>query len=212
MARALSNNNVLDAKFNVADFGGEWLASFGRPELRGSWIVFGGSGSGKTTFMLMLGKYLTKFTNVAYNSLEQGLSLSLKKAWERVGMENAGNKIILLEKESLKDLRTRLRKKRSPDVILIDSLHYWLGFKMSDYMSLVGDFRNKLFVFCAHEQNKEPKGGVAQYIRYNSDVKIHVEGYKAYITTRYEDRENNEGGEDFVIWKQGANEFDADNL
>jgi hypothetical protein len=212
MQRAISNNNVLDAQFDAVNFTGAWLASFGRPELRGSWLVYGGSGSGKTTFMLMLGKYLTQFCTVAYNSLEQGLSLSLKRAWERVDMAEAGNKIILLEKEPLKDLQARLRKRRSPDVIIIDSIHYWLGFSMNDYMQLLRDFRGKLFVFCAHEQKGEPRGGVAQYIRYNSDIKIHVEGYKAFVLSRYEDKQAGEGGENFVIWERGANEYSLDRI
>jgi hypothetical protein len=212
MQRAISNNNVLTAQFDAVDFAGEWLASFGRPELRGSWLVYGGSGSGKTTFMLQLGKYLTQFCAVAYNSLEQGLSLSLKKAWERVDMAEAGSKIILLEKEPLKDLQARLRKRRSPDVIIIDSIHYWLGFSMSDYMDLIGKFKNKLFIFCAHEQKGEPRGSVAQYIRYNSDIKIHVEGYKAFVTSRYENKQAGEGGEDFVIWERGANEYWIDKI
>lgn len=86
MSRAISNKNVLAAQFETADFDGAFLASFGRPELRGVWIIWGGSGSGKTTFTLQLCKYLAGFRRVAYNSLEQGLSLSLQKAWERVEM------------------------------------------------------------------------------------------------------------------------------
>ncbi len=39
MGRAISNKNVLTAKFEVADFDGAFLASFGRPELRGAWII-----------------------------------------------------------------------------------------------------------------------------------------------------------------------------
>lgn len=78
MRRAISNKNVIQAKFETAPFTGEWLASFGRPELRGAWIIYGGSGCGKTTFVMQLCKYLTTFGRVAYNSLEQGLSLSLE--------------------------------------------------------------------------------------------------------------------------------------
>lgn len=209
MQRAISNNNVLEARFDAVNFEGAWLASFGRPELRGSWLVYGGSGSGKTTFMLQLGKYLTEFRNVAYNSLEQGLSLSMQRAWERVDMAAAGNKIILLEKEQHKDLLPRLRKRRSADVVIIDSIHYWLGFTMGDYMSLLNEFKNKLFVFCAHEQKGEPRGSLAQYIRYNSDVKIRVEGYRAFVASRYEHKAAGEGGKPYVIWEQGANEYEC---
>lgn len=207
MGRAISNKNVLTAKFEVAEFDGAFLASFGKPELRGAWIIYGGSGSGKTSFVMQVCKYLTRFRRVAYDSLEQGLSLSLQKAWERVGMEEVGNRIILLNKESLKDLRLRLSKKQSPDVVVVDSVHYWLGLKMSDYINLRNDFPDKLFIFVSHEKGGQPDGKLAQKIRYDSDIKIRVEGYKAFVTTRYEVAERGEGGADFVIWEQGANDY-----
>ena len=212
MGRAISNKNVLTAKFEVADFEGEFLASFGRPELRGAWIIYGGSGSGKTTFVMQVCKYLTRFRRVAYNSLEQGLSLSLQKAWERVGMQEVGNKIILLNKEQLKDLRVRLLKKQSPDVIVIDSVHYLRRFNKDQYQNLRDEFPNKLFIFVSHEKGGMPKGMMAQNIRYDSEIKIRVEGYKAFVTTRYEVAERGEGGADFIIWEQGAQDYWVDKM
>lgn len=212
MGRAISNKNVLTAKFEVAEFDGAFLASFGKPELRGAWIIYGGSGSGKTSFVMQVCKYLTRFRRVAYDSLEQGLSLSLQKAWERVGMEEVGNRIILLNKESLKDLRLRLAKKQSPDVVVVDSVHYWLGLKMSDYINLRNDFPDKLFIFVSHEKGGQPDGKLAQKIRYDSDIKIRVEGYKAFVTTRYEVAERGEGGADFIIWEQGAQDYWVDRM
>ncbi|CCZ13798.1 MAG TPA: ATP-dependent serine protease [Candidatus Alistipes stercorigallinarum] len=212
MGRAISNKNVLTAKFEVAEFDGAFLASFGKPELRGAWIIYGGSGSGKTSFVMQVCKYLTRFRRVAYDSLEQGLSLSLQKAWERVGMEEVGNRIILLNKESLKDLRLRLAKKQSPDVVVVDSVHYWLGLKMSDYINLRNDFPDKLFIFVSHEKGGQPDGKLAQKIRYDSDIKIRVEGYKAFVTTRYEVAERGEGGADFIIWEQGAQDYWVDKM
>ena len=207
MARAISNKNVLTAKFEVAEFDGEFLASFGKPELRGAWLIYGGSGCGKTTFVMQVCKYLTRFRRVAYNSLEQGLSLSLQKAWERVAMEEVGSRIILLAKESLQDLKLRLSKKQSPDIVVIDSVQYWHGLKWSDFTSLKDGYPNKLFIFVSHERGNLPDGKLAQKIRYDSDVKIRVEGYKAFVTTRYESPELGEGGKDFVIWEDGANKY-----
>lgn len=212
MGRAISNKNVLTAKFEVAEFDGAFLASFGKPELRGAWIIYGGSGCGKTTFVLQVCKYLTRFRRVAYNSLEQGLSLSLQKAWERVGMEEVGNRIILLNKESLKDLRVRLDKKQSPDVIVVDSVQYWHGMKWSDFTNLKDDYPDKLFVFISQEKGGLPDGKIAQKIRYDAEIKIHVEGYKAFVTTRYEVADLGEGGADFVIWEHGAHEYWIDKM
>lgn len=207
MKRAISNKNVVSARFDVADFDGVFLASFGRPELRGSWIIFGGSGCGKTTFVMQLCKYLARYRRVAYNSLEQGLSLSLQKAWERVEMESVGTRIVLLAKESLRDLRLRLQKKQSPDIIVIDSVQYWHGLKWSDVTALKDDYPDKLFIYVSHEQGGLPDGKIARKIRYDSDVKIRVEGYKAFVTTRYEVAEKGEGGADFVIWEEGARKY-----
>lgn len=207
MARAISNKNVVNAKFETADFDGAFLASFGRPELRGAWIIYGGSGSGKTTFVMQLSKYLTRFRRVAYNSLEQGLSLSLQKAWERVEMESVGTRIILLAKETLSDLRQRLDKKQSPDIVVIDSVQYWHGLKWSDFTGLKDSYPNKLFIFVSHERGSLPDGKLAQKIRYDSDIKIRVEGYKAFVTTRYEDAELGEGGADYIIWEEGASKY-----
>ncbi len=79
-------------------------------------------------------------------------------------------------------------------------------------MSLLESYPDKLFIFVAHEKNGEPKGSMAQYIRYNSDIKIHVEGYTAFVTTRYENPEKGEGGADFVIWEKGANEYNLNKM
>lgn len=214
MSRAISNINVLAARFETVEFAGEWLASFGRPELRGTWIIWGGSGSGKTTFTLMLCKYLANFGRVAYNSLEQGLSLSLQKAWERVGMGEAGNSLILLNKEELPELRARLNKRKSPEIIIIDSVQYLDGFNWASFKKLKREYPDKLFIFIsqADRAGKDPDGKLAGKIRYDAEIKIKVEGFKAFVTTRYEDAERGEGGADFIIWEQGAAEYWAEQL
>ncbi|RLT80864.1 ATP-dependent serine protease [Bacteroides acidifaciens] len=200
---------MLAAQFETADFDGPFLASFGRPELRGAWIIWGTSGSGKTTFTLQLCKYLAGFRRVAYNSLEQGLSLSLQRAWERVEMAEAGSNIILLNKETLPELRARLSKRKSPEIIVIDSVQYLTKFYVQQFNELKEDFPDKLFIFIsqADKAGKDPAGSVAKHIRYDADIKIKVEGYKAFVTTRYEDPTKGEGGADFIIWQQGANDY-----
>lgn len=214
MGRAISNINVLAARFETVEFSGEWLASFGRPELRGTWIIWGGSGSGKTTFTLMLCKYLANFGRVAYDSLEQGLSLSLQKAWERVGMGEAGNSVILLNKEELPELRARLSKRKSPEIIIIDSVQYLDGFNWTGFKKLKREYPDKLFIFISQSDRagKDPDGKLAGKIRYDAEIKIKVEGFKAFVTTRYEDSEKGEGGADFIIWEQGAAEYWAEQL
>lgn len=129
MAKAISNKNVVNAKFKVADFTGKWLASFGKPELRGAWIIYGESGGGKTHLALELLKYLCGFVDrAAYDTLEQGLSLSFQNAWKNAAMQEVGSRVIVLAKEPIKELRERLRKRKSPNVIVIDSITALVGF------------------------------------------------------------------------------------
>ncbi|KAA6312942.1 hypothetical protein EZS27_036205, partial [termite gut metagenome] len=59
MARAYSVKNVLDSEFETLAFEGIWNEAVGLPELSGSWIIYGTTKNGKTTFAMMLAKYLT---------------------------------------------------------------------------------------------------------------------------------------------------------
>lgn len=206
---AISNRDVAGARFDAALFDGPWKASIGCPELRGSWLIWGCSGSGKTTFALMLAKYLSRFGKVAYNTLEQGLSLSFQNAWLRCGMPDVGNGICVLNKESVKDLRLRLSKRKSPSIIIIDSLTCLPGFSRKDYVELLSDFPDKLFIFLAHESKGCPNPPIAETVLRLSEVKMHVVGYRVCFTSRYAVPERGEGGEDFIIWEKGDAEYRA---
>lgn len=58
---------LLSMKFDTLPFEGEWYDAFGTPESRGVWIVWGKSGSGKTSFVMKLCKELCKYGRVVYN-------------------------------------------------------------------------------------------------------------------------------------------------
>lgn len=201
LKRALSVNDIRTYKPAVLDFEGEWLASFGCPEVTGAWIVWGPSGSGKTRFALQVAKYLARFERVAYDSLEEGLSLSMQNAIIQTGMAEVARNFVLLDKEPIPELKERLRKKKSPRVVIIDSVQY-TQLTYADYIALKDEFRNKLFIFISHADGREPKGNVAKSIRYDAFVKISVLGYKASVMSRYG------GGQDFIIWQKGYDEFD----
>lgn len=198
--RALTIRQIRDYKPNILPFTGEWLEAVGTPELTGSWIVWGGSANGKTRFALQLAKYLCKFGKVAYDSLEEGLSLSMQQAIADVGMSDCKRNFILLDKESIADLVERLKKQRSPKVVIIDSLQY-TGMTYADYKALRDTFRNKLFVFVSHADGKEPRGNVGKSVKFDAFVKIYVEGYKAIPQSRFG------GGREYVIWKEGAKQY-----
>lgn len=184
----------------VLPFEEPWMGAIGRPEVRGSWIIWGNSANGKTRFALQLAKYMAGFVRVAYNSLEEGLSLSMKDAILALSMTDVSSSFMFLDQEPVADLVKRLMRKQSPDVVFMDSLQY-SGLNYSEYKRLRDGFPKKLFVFTSHADGKEPKGNVAKSVRYDAFVKIYVEGYKAFPQSRYG------GGEELTIWEKGAADY-----
>ncbi|MGQ1889158.1 hypothetical protein ACT29H_01825 [Thermophagus sp. OGC60D27] len=205
MARAVSVTQLYNYKPHVMPFTGKWKASFGEPERGGSWIIWGHSGNGKTRFALQLCKYLTKFGKVAYNSLEEGASRSMQIAFESERMHEVSRNIILLDQEPIDELIKRLKKHKSPHIIAIDSIQY-SGLTYASYKALRAEFPRKLFILISHADGKHPSGRVAKQIRYDSFVKIWVEGYRAEVMSRYG------GGKHFIIWPEGAAEYWGDQI
>lgn len=200
MKRALSVADIEAFNPHVLKFEGKWKEAIGEPELTGAWIIWGNSVNGKTRFALQLAKYLANFKRVAYDSLEEGLSESIKKAINGVGMKEVARKFILLDKEPIEELKERLRKRKGPDVVIIDSLQY-TGLTYSDYKSIRDEFRGKLFIFISHAEGREPRGNVGKSVKYDANVKIYVEGYKAMPQSRYG------GNKELIVWEKGARDY-----
>jgi hypothetical protein len=198
--RALTVRDLTAYRAKVLPFAGHFLEAFGRPELRGSWIIWGNPANGKTRCALQLAKYMAGFTKVVYDSLEEGLSLSMKNAVIGCAMADVSRSFLLLDQEPVTDLTERLKRRKSADVVFIDSLQY-TGITYAEYKRLRDTFPHKLFIFVSHADGKEPKGNVAKSVRYDAFVKIYVEGYKAFPQSRYG------GGSEYVIWPKGAQDY-----
>lgn len=200
LKRALSVSDIKAYQPRVLPFEGPWLDAIGTPELRGSWIIWGSSSNGKTRLALQLARYFAGFVKVAYDSLEEGMSESMKKAVLACAMSDVSRSFLLLDQEPISELRNRLSRKQSPDVVFIDSIQY-SGLNYAEYKRFRDSFPNKLFVFVSHADGREPKGNVAKSVRYDAYVKIYVEGYKAFPQSRYG------GGGELIIWEKGAAEY-----
>jgi len=186
-------------QFKTLEFTDEWLDLIGKPEVKGSWFIWGNSGNGKTVFSVKLAKYLSKFGRVLYNSMEEGLSMSLKRAFKLADVSDSDN-ITLLDKETITELKERLQKHKSPRFIIIDSFQY-TGLSALTYKSLINEFNNKLFIFVSHADGKKPSGRTANTVHYDANVKLWIEGFKVFPKSRYG------GTEPYTVWKEGADKY-----
>ena len=200
-----SVDEIESTKFKDFDFDGKWEASFGKPEARGVWIIYGKSYNGKSSFMMQLAKYLTGFVKnkVLINSLEEGKTKSFQMNVDRSGIATVKDKVLFGNRVPMAQVFERLDKQRSPEIIMIDSLQYWKMNK-KDFEHLREKYRNKLWIFISQaDKSGNPKGSLAEDIKFDADVKIRVEGFKAFPESRFG------GGEEFIIDEERAANYFA---
>lgn len=204
--RGISTHQLYSTKFDLFELTGAWRRFIGTPEQSGVIFIWGDSGHGKTWFSLQFAKELSKFTNkVAYDSLEEGKSFSQQRAWKGNNMIELGSKIMLLDKEPLEVLDLRLKRKRSPNVVFLDSWQY-VRKPFWTFVDFVERHNKKLFVVTSQEKNGKPKGKSADDVRFHADVKIHIKGYIAFAQSRV--------GESipYIIWEKGARDYHGDKV
>ncbi|WP_346856544.1 hypothetical protein [uncultured Draconibacterium sp.] len=202
LRRPITVTDLYRKNFNVLQFTGQWFSLMGNPEVKGSWIIFGDSSNGKTRFVIKLAKYLANFGIVYINSLEEGESESIKQGFKAEQMEDVKDKVYLLDNEPLEVVKQHLRKKRNaPDFVFFDSVQFMRSFTEADYMNLLEEFPTKIFIFTSHVKGKEPKGALAEAIRYRSFVKLFVSVFRVFPKSRYG------GGAPFDIWPEKAQAY-----
>lgn len=203
MKRAYSPKEIQSMNIASLPFTDKWEIAFGNPGCTGVWIVWGNSGNGKTAFVMQLAKYLCQFFNkVAYDSLEESTSLSLKNNIERYRMDEVNKRFIILDRESMTDLSERLSKRRSPEAVIIDSFQY-SGLNYATYKALKEKHRNKLLIFISHAEGIKPEGRAAKKVAYDADVKIFVQGFRAICKGRFITKPGNH----YTIWAEGAAQY-----
>lgn len=210
MAKTLNVKTFLTKKFDLLPFEGAWKDSFGQPGRQDSILIYGSSGSGKTELAMQLGKYLTNFGKVAYNSIEQRDSFTLQRSLERNNMDMVADKFQVITGAQLPELTERLRKQRSPDFLIIDSVQY-LEAKKSEYFEFKEEFYKKKGLIWISQVNGKPKlesiddkikGALANDIWYDVDIQVPVVGFHGFPQKRL-----NGGEETFIINHERAAKY-----
>lgn len=196
--KALTVKEILNKKRQTFPFEGEWADAFGQPERTGVWFIWGRSGNGKTSFVMQLIEELCKYDRVAFDSMEEGDSLSMRQKLVRHGLGKVGSRFHLLNAEPMDELKERLARRKSYNIIVIDSFQY-TQMSYRDYIQFKEQNKDKLIIFISHAKGSLPRGTAAEGVMYDATLKIWVEGFKAFSKGRF----IGPTGE-FTIWDEGA--------
>jgi len=148
---------------------------------------------------MQLSKELCNYGTVLYLSYEEGINQSFQRRMEYLGMDTVQGKFRVVTDDTFDDVVERLKKPKSPKFVVVDSfqLAYWT-YEQCEH--LVKDlFPNKCFIFVSQEAKGQPMGKPALRLRYLSDMKVRVMGYKAYC----QGRAIGEAGSHYVVWEDG---------
>ncbi len=199
LKRALTVANIQSTEIERIDFTGEWYEAFKKPQNRGVWFVYGGSGSGKSTFAMLLARELSKHGNTLYDLLEEETDDSdFIERTELCKMQDVADSFHA-QRYTLKELDIYLSKRNSPRYVIIDSLPYFLN-SWQEYI----DFKNKwakkkTLVFIGHADGKVPSTELQKRVMYDAKMKIFVSGYLASC----KGRTIGPNGGRFIIWEEG---------
>lgn len=181
------------------------LKSFGTLTNNFIMIIWGPSGNGKTNLIMQLLKAMMPHGRVLYVALEEGHEASMQvTALRQLDEEIHTGKIMFADHTMrFENLKKRLGKRRSEQFIVIDSIQYSdINYEM--YKELKEKFSNKTFIYISHCKGKIPDGKVADRIRYDATIKVRVEGFVAFCTSRLG------GNLPYVIYEDGARKYWGD--
>lgn len=201
--RAKTVDNILSKKFNPLDWEDEYREAFGTPERTGLWVFNGHSGNGKGNLMMMLAKRLSEYGTVLINDLEEGDRMTFQEAMVRNGMGTVKGKV-LTTSESFKVLAARLARKRSPEIVIINTVQY-LTVRWQKFLEWQTKYKNtKLIIAFSQAEDKQPEGILAKKIWYHADLKVWVEGFVAHNNGRTWGTTN-----ELKIFNEGAADYNG---
>lgn len=198
MKRALTPKDVAAKKWKVLPWGEKWSSPFGFPAENASWFISGASASGKSSFVMQLGKELCNYGTTLYMSYEEGVNQSFQRRMDYLKMNEVQGRFRISVGETYEELILRLKRPKSPKFVIIDSVQRteW-DYKL--FEELVEKFPKKCFIFVSMEYKGQPMGKPAMRVKYLADMKVRVVGYKAYC----QGRSIGEPGVAYVVWEEG---------
>lgn len=206
LPKALTVANIINQSVNRIDLPDEWYQAFGKPQDKGIWFVWGGSGSGKSVFVMMVCKVMAQLGyKVFLNIMEEETDDT--DFIDRINMLNMNDvkDNFLARSYAYKDLITFLRRKNSPKVVVIDSATYFFE-NIEEFKALKKMFRNKIFIITGHANGKNTRSRLEEDIMFDAKIKIFVNGFLALC----KGRTIGPNGGRFIIWEEGYNRLNGE--
>lgn len=200
MAKVLGLKQLLQKKSKVLEgLSPKMVECFGQLVEGFIMIIWGQSANGKSEFTMQILRELDGYGKILYVGLEEGHSESMQQRVSRnLNLDDHNGKIEFTDHEmTYPKLMEKLAKKKSPKTIVIDSLQYW-NITYEQYKALKERFPRKNFIFISHAAGKLPLGRTADNVRYDAGIKVRVDKFIAFITSRYG------GNKNYVIYEERA--------
>lgn len=180
----------------------EWFVEcFGKVVYNFIMVVWGDSGNGKSNFLMQFIGVLIENGRVLYVGLEEGSARTMQmKAAKYFDEEEHSGRIRFADHTmTYEAIFDELKKKNGIRFIVVDSIQYW-NITYEDYKALKKAYPRKTFIFISHSNGKIPDGSTAKKVRYDADIKVHVQGFVAFTKSRYKEGDP----KNHVIWEHGA--------
>lgn len=200
--RAYSYEDIERIKFKTIKIDSEWQQHLGEPQLGNShWLVYGGSGQGKTSYVLQVIKQICMNSQKShYNTSEEGMKKGFQMALKRNNMKGVPG--FNYHQENLAQLTARLSRQRQAKIVVIDSVQYFFRkMRTEHYFDFISKFQDTTFIWISGADGEKPKGQIANDIYFDADVVIKVKNYQAIV-----EKNRFEAYEPRIIWQQGYNE------
>lgn len=198
--RTIGIKSLSERKFESIDLPPEWMVHLGEDIVkRFDLCVTGDAGHGKSTYVLKLCKVLSRFGKVFYNSAEQGFSQTLKTNIKIVDLTAQSGRIMFGDRLSFEELKAKLKTKTFHcSYLVIDSRDYMsLTFKQFQELKELRPKTMGIIVVCWSNGGSRPTSTDGGAIHYACDIKVHVEDFAAYASTRFG------ASEPYVIYDKG---------
>lgn len=199
--RAYSYEDIERIKFKTIKIDDEWKDHLGEPQLGNShWLVYGGSGQGKTSYVLQVVKQICMNSQKAhYNTSEEGMKKGFQMALKRNNMKGVPG--FNYHQENVTQLTARLSRQRQAKIVVIDSVQYFFRkMRTEHYFDFISKFQDTTFIWISGADGNKPKGQIANDIYFDADIVIKVENYQAII-----EKNRFEAYEPRIIWQEGYN-------